>query len=149
MKKYIEYKKEGKEKIKKARVRAMGITNPSILDLFFLALNDNDSSNESNNAYGSVTSDNNTYTYDKNVMEKFENTSTYSYNEITETKNMDDNKCSICKEHIKPENDDNYNKKTITKLSCGHIFHTLCVMKWIKGYSDKCPLCGKIYNNNK
>nr|QBK89418.1 MAG: ring finger protein [Mimivirus LCMiAC02] len=85
---------------------------------------------------------------DEEFEEEFKNTIQYSYNEISEIKDIDDDdNCAICTKCIKPENGDDYNEKTITKIQCEHIFHTLCIMEWIKIYSDTCPLCRKTCNN--
>lgn len=29
----------------------------------------------------------------------------------------------------------------INRLSCGHVFHKLCLEKWIKNWNVTCPLC--------
>jgi hypothetical protein len=43
-------------------------------------------------------------------------------------------KCSICMMDIKKE-------EKYSKLKCNHGFHTDCVMKWLKEYNYKCPVC--------
>jgi len=43
-------------------------------------------------------------------------------------------KCSICMMDMKKG--DKY-----SKLQCNHGFHTDCVMKWLKEYNYKCPVC--------
>ena len=43
-------------------------------------------------------------------------------------------KCSICMMDMKK--DEEY-----SKLPCQHNFHTDCVMKWLKEYNYKCPVC--------
>ena len=46
----------------------------------------------------------------------------------------DDTTCSICM--------DNMLEKDITRLlPCKHLFHRLCIDKWIKTESYKCPVC--------
>ena len=41
--------------------------------------------------------------------------------------------CAICL-------DDLSNKRQLTKLDCGHDFHSKCILKWLQR-SDRCPLC--------
>jgi len=45
-------------------------------------------------------------------------------------------KCSICMMDMKK--DEKY-----SNLSCNHGFHTDCVIKWLKEYNYKCPVCRK------
>jgi hypothetical protein len=45
-------------------------------------------------------------------------------------------KCSICMMEIKKGN-------KVSKLKCEHVFHTDCVMQWLKEYNYKCPVCRK------
>lgn len=47
----------------------------------------------------------------------------------------DDNKCVVCQYDFK-------NGENVTKLSCGHLFHSDCVDTWL--YNNKvCPMCHK------
>lgn len=45
-------------------------------------------------------------------------------------------KCSISMLPIKKGD-------TYSELPCGHIFHKDCIMKWLKEYNYKCPVCRK------
>ncbi len=79
-----------------------------------------------------------------NAADELKNKNTYSYNELKmEKKDIDKESCSVCLEPIKPENDmdDSYNKKVLLKLLCGHIFHSVCVMKWLTEGDHRCPVC--------
>jgi hypothetical protein len=46
----------------------------------------------------------------------------------------DDATCSICM-------DDMLDKDIVRLLPCKHLFHRLCIDKWIKLESYKCPVC--------
>lgn len=52
----------------------------------------------------------------------------FGFNVRTEEKS-----CAICL-------DDLSNKRQLTKLDCGHDFHSKCILKWLQR-SDRCPLC--------
>ena len=53
----------------------------------------------------------------------------------------DDDICSICL--------DNLNKEQIYKLpECGHIYHTNCIMQWMRAGHNKCPYCGNLGSNH-
>ena len=45
-------------------------------------------------------------------------------------------KCSICMMDVKKGN-------KVSKLKCEHVFHSDCVMQWLKEYNYKCPVCRK------
>ncbi|XP_073030712.1 probable E3 ubiquitin-protein ligase XERICO [Primulina eburnea] len=42
--------------------------------------------------------------------------------------------CSICLTALEPTSE-------VNRLSCGHIFHKLCLEKWLKYWNATCPLC--------
>lgn len=42
--------------------------------------------------------------------------------------------CSVCLTEFKPDAEINH-------LSCGHVFHKLCLEKWLKYWNVTCPLC--------
>ncbi|XP_074365471.1 putative E3 ubiquitin-protein ligase XERICO [Apium graveolens] len=42
--------------------------------------------------------------------------------------------CSVCLTSFRP-------KAVINHLSCGHVFHKVCVEKWIKYHKITCPNC--------
>lgn len=48
----------------------------------------------------------------------------------------EDRDCSVCLTEFTPESE-------ISKLSCGHIFHRLCLEKWLDYWKITCPLCRK------
>jgi len=52
-----------------------------------------------------------------------------------------DDKCSICFANYSS------NDKVI-KLPCQHFFHKKCILKWLKKYNDKCPICRQSCDNN-
>jgi|TARA_Y100000389_G_C17285379_1_gene425158 hypothetical protein len=51
-----------------------------------------------------------------------------------------DNVCPICLESLKVK--DNY------KISCGHEFHTECIMNWFRFSNGSCPCCKDNPNGN-
>ncbi|RAL39339.1 hypothetical protein DM860_002872 [Cuscuta australis] len=42
--------------------------------------------------------------------------------------------CCVCLAEFKPDAE-------INLLSCGHVFHLLCLEKWVKSWGVTCPLC--------
>ncbi|KAJ6401500.1 hypothetical protein OIU84_016828 [Salix udensis] len=42
--------------------------------------------------------------------------------------------CSVCLTQFEPESE-------INRLSCGHIFHKMCLEKWLDYWNITCPLC--------
>ncbi|KZV20939.1 hypothetical protein F511_08853 [Dorcoceras hygrometricum] len=42
--------------------------------------------------------------------------------------------CSICLTELEPTS-------KVNRLSCGHIFHKLCLEKWLNFWNTTCPLC--------
>ena len=56
-----------------------------------------------------------------------------------------DMECSICSSNFSELNNEDSKSKEITKLACGHYFHTECIKEWdTKG--SGCPLCRKDIN---
>ncbi|KAL3821613.1 hypothetical protein ACJIZ3_007518 [Penstemon smallii] len=47
---------------------------------------------------------------------------------------ISDCECSICLAEFKANAEINH-------LSCGHVFHKLCLEKWLKYWNTTCPLC--------
>jgi hypothetical protein len=43
--------------------------------------------------------------------------------------------CSVCLTQFEPESEINY------CLSCGHVFHKVCLEKWLDYWNITCPLC--------
>ncbi|KAA8526641.1 hypothetical protein F0562_008156 [Nyssa sinensis] len=48
--------------------------------------------------------------------------------------NEPEQECSVCLTQFEPDSDINH-------LSCGHVFHKLCLEKWLKHWNVTCPLC--------
>uniref|UniRef100_A0A5B7AMB1 Putative E3 ubiquitin-protein ligase XERICO isoform X1 n=1 Tax=Davidia involucrata TaxID=16924 RepID=A0A5B7AMB1_DAVIN len=42
--------------------------------------------------------------------------------------------CSVCLTEFEPDAEINH-------LSCGHVFHKICLEKWLKYWNVTCPLC--------
>ncbi|KAI4305590.1 hypothetical protein L6164_028948 [Bauhinia variegata] len=42
--------------------------------------------------------------------------------------------CSVCLTQFEPESE-------INRLSCGHLFHKVCLEKWLEYWNITCPLC--------
>ncbi|KAH1262904.1 putative E3 ubiquitin-protein ligase XERICO [Glycine max] len=42
--------------------------------------------------------------------------------------------CSVCLTQFEPESE-------INRLSCGHLFHKVCLEKWLDYWNITCPLC--------
>ncbi|CAK7349157.1 unnamed protein product [Dovyalis caffra] len=42
--------------------------------------------------------------------------------------------CSVCLNQFEPESE-------INRLSCGHLFHKVCLEKWLDYWNYTCPLC--------
>lgn len=42
--------------------------------------------------------------------------------------------CSVCLTRFKPESE-------INRLSCGHLFHKVCLEQWLNYWNVTCPLC--------
>ncbi len=57
-----------------------------------------------------------------------ENLKTYKLNETINYT------CNICLDNLKKNNN-------IIELKCEHKFHKKCIMKWLKNYNYKCPIC--------
>lgn len=45
-----------------------------------------------------------------------------------------DSECSICLSEFEPDSEVNH-------LSCGHVFHNMCLEKWLNFWNTTCPLC--------
>jgi len=52
--------------------------------------------------------------------------------EVVETKQSD--RCTICLQDIKEG-------ETMTKLNCSHYYHHECIIKYLKDFDYKCPIC--------
>ncbi|XP_059282618.1 probable E3 ubiquitin-protein ligase XERICO [Lycium barbarum] len=48
--------------------------------------------------------------------------------------NHAEKECSVCLTDFEPDAEINH-------LSCGHVFHKLCLEKWLKYWNVTCPLC--------
>ena len=77
----------------------------------------------------------------KEEVDKMENDK-LSYNDLSEeNESFTEEKCTICLENF--EDCDDPNEKKFIKLSCGHVFHDECILKWLKKYNHTCPICRK------
>ncbi|XP_044494077.1 probable E3 ubiquitin-protein ligase XERICO [Mangifera indica] len=45
-----------------------------------------------------------------------------------------EHECSVCLTQFEPESE-------INRLSCGHLFHKVCLEKWLDYWNVTCPLC--------
>ncbi|KAK7273467.1 hypothetical protein RIF29_14517 [Crotalaria pallida] len=45
-----------------------------------------------------------------------------------------EHECSVCLVQFEPDSE-------INRLSCGHIFHKVCLEKWLDYWNITCPLC--------
>ncbi|KAF3964960.1 hypothetical protein CMV_010813 [Castanea mollissima] len=45
-----------------------------------------------------------------------------------------EHECSVCLNQFEPESE-------INQLSCGHLFHKVCLDKWLDYWNITCPLC--------
>lgn len=45
-----------------------------------------------------------------------------------------EHECSVCLSQFKPESEINH-------LACGHLFHKVCLEKWLDYWNITCPLC--------
>lgn len=45
-----------------------------------------------------------------------------------------EHECAVCLTRFEPESE-------INRLDCGHLFHKICLEKWLKYWNITCPLC--------
>ena len=58
-----------------------------------------------------------------------------------------DETCIICQDNY--HDDNNIKESTSFSLSCGHIFHSKCIMKlFLSSKKRECPICKEIDNSN-
>lgn len=50
--------------------------------------------------------------------------------------NKGDHDCSVCLTQFEPHSE-------INRLSCGHVFHNICLEQWLDYCNITCPLCRK------
>ncbi|KAI3803615.1 hypothetical protein L1987_31772 [Smallanthus sonchifolius] len=68
----------------------------------------------------------------RSYMDEFRSrTPTLRYDTVSCTPNQE---CSVCLIEFKPDAEINH-------LSCGHVFHTSCLEKWLNYWNITCPLC--------
>lgn len=53
-----------------------------------------------------------------------------------------DKVCSICMEKFINKNDTNY-------IICNHKFHVKCLSEWMESVVNNCPLCRRVFDQNK
>lgn len=58
---------------------------------------------------------------------------TIRFDKVQDSKRLEHD-CSVCLTQFEPESEINH-------LSCGHLFHTECLEKWLDYWNITCPLC--------
>nr|WLT67870.1 RING domain E3 ubiquitin ligase [Nicotiana alata] len=72
----------------------------------------------------------------ESYMEEFRSrTPAFRYDSVC-ISNHPEQECSVCLTKFEPDTE-------INCLSCGHVFHKLCLEKWLKYWHVTCPLCRK------
>nr|XP_016477959.1 PREDICTED: probable E3 ubiquitin-protein ligase XERICO [Nicotiana tabacum] len=72
----------------------------------------------------------------ESYMEEFRSrTPAFRYDSVC-ISNHSEQECSVCLTKFEPDTE-------INRLSCGHVFHKLCLEKWLKYWHVTCPLCRK------
>ncbi|GKV41240.1 hypothetical protein SLEP1_g48805 [Rubroshorea leprosula] len=67
-------------------------------------------------------------------IEEFRNrTPTIRFDAVCNCK-QDEHDCSVCLTQFEPESE-------VNCLSCGHLFHNVCLEKWLNYWNITCPLC--------
>ncbi|GLT51135.1 hypothetical protein SLA2020_245650 [Shorea laevis] len=67
-------------------------------------------------------------------IEEFRNrTPTIRFDAVCNCK-QDEHDCSVCLTQFEPESE-------VNCLSCGHLFHKVCLEKWLNYWNITCPLC--------
>ncbi|XP_050204415.1 probable E3 ubiquitin-protein ligase XERICO [Mercurialis annua] len=61
-------------------------------------------------------------------------TPTARFDSVSNCKQLEHHDCSVCLTQFEPESE-------INCLSCGHLFHKVCLEKWLDYWNVTCPLC--------
>ncbi|XP_050204416.1 probable E3 ubiquitin-protein ligase XERICO [Mercurialis annua] len=61
-------------------------------------------------------------------------TPTTRFDSVSNSKQLEHHDCSVCLTQFEPESE-------INCLSCGHLFHKVCLEKWLNYWNVTCPLC--------
>ncbi|KAJ7960223.1 Zinc finger, RING-type [Quillaja saponaria] len=56
------------------------------------------------------------------------------FDTVFSCKKQPEHECSVCLNEFEPESE-------ITHLSCGHLFHKVCLDKWLDYWNITCPNC--------
>ncbi|XP_004502109.1 probable E3 ubiquitin-protein ligase XERICO [Cicer arietinum] len=68
-------------------------------------------------------------------IEEFRNrTPTLRFDSVRSSCKEPEHDCSVCLTQFEPESE-------INCLSCGHLFHKVCLEKWLDYWNITCPLC--------
>lgn len=67
-------------------------------------------------------------------IEKFRTQSPATRYDAVHSCKLLEHDCSVCLTEFKPESEINH-------LPCGHIFHNVCLEKWLDYWNFTCPLC--------
>ncbi|GAA0186529.1 hypothetical protein LIER_33817 [Lithospermum erythrorhizon] len=71
----------------------------------------------------------------ESYMDEFRSrTPAIHYDSVCDCCDRPKQECSVCLTEFKPDSEINY-------LSCGHVFHKVCLEKWLKYWNVTCPLC--------
>ncbi|XP_059278778.1 probable E3 ubiquitin-protein ligase XERICO [Lycium ferocissimum] len=70
----------------------------------------------------------------ESYMEEFRTrTPSFRYDSLC-TSNHPEQECSVCLTKFEPD-------AGVNRLSCGHVFHKVCLEKWLRYWHVTCPLC--------
>lgn len=74
-------------------------------------------------------------THPDTYIEEFRSrTPTVRFDTICGCKKPYERECSVCLTNFEPESEINH-------LGCGHVFHKVCLDKWLDYWNITCPLC--------
>ncbi|GAU18561.1 hypothetical protein TSUD_325530 [Trifolium subterraneum] len=69
------------------------------------------------------------------IQEFRSRTPTLRFDSVCSSWKEPEHDCSVCLTQFEPESEINY------CLSCGHVFHKVCLEKWLDYWNITCPLC--------
>ncbi|XP_057437080.1 probable E3 ubiquitin-protein ligase XERICO [Lotus japonicus] len=71
----------------------------------------------------------------ESYIEEFRSrTPTLRFDSVCCSKQHEHDDCSVCLAQFEPDSE-------INRLSCGHLFHKVCLEKWLDYWNITCPLC--------